>query len=292
VSTFSERPSGVATRREALRGGVVAALCNLGCGSAAAAQVAQPSHKALEDSDIEQGFLEFQGGRDRIDAYMARPRAAGRYPVVLVIAGAAIAEAYIPNTAAMLAQAGLIGFAPNIYWLQKQDMNAAEKAKVFADEITDRHIFADLFASLAYLDALPFVKPGRAGAIGFCFGGRCALMFATQCEEIAAVAPFYGNLKTPAFAKRDKDPVDVVRDLNVAIQGHYSNSDPEIPRDQLAAFENDLRARKTDARFFTYDAPHGFFAYTRASYRAAAADLAWARTVRFLHDALDARTGS
>jgi carboxymethylenebutenolidase len=281
-------PRDAIRRRDVLRGGIaLAAFCILDCDSSAQQVTAQPAiKKALNDPAVEQGFIDFQGGHERINAYMAHPKAKGKYPVVLIVAGNLITEEYIPNTAAMLAQAGFVGFAPNIYGLQKEQMSAEEKRRVFADEITDGHIYADLFASLKFLGSHSFVKRGKAGITGFCFGGRCALMFATQCSDIGAVVPFYGNLKTPAFAKRDKDPVDVVSEIKVPVQGHYSNADAEIPLAQLNQFEHDLKLHNIKAEFFTYSAPHGFFAYTRSSYRAEAAKLAWERTVDFLHKSL------
>lgn len=280
------RPSG--TRREFLRGGIaMATFCVLGCDSFEAQDNVRPSIKeALDDPHIEQGFVEFEGGHDRINAYMARPKARGKYPVVLVVAGNTITEEYIPNTTAMLALAGFVGFAPNIFWLQKEQMSGEEKRRIFADEITDSHIYADLFASLKFLRSQPFVKGGKVGIMGFCFGGRCALMFATQCKDIAAVVPFYGNLKTPKFAKRDKDPVDIVSEIKAPVQGHYSNADVEIPLTQLKQFKDALKLHKTTSEFFTYDAPHGFFAYTRNSYREESAKLAWQRTANFLRKVL------
>jgi len=289
MSEFVKQLRGSFTRRDVLRCGIaMATFCILGCDSDEAQGTAQPSiKKALDDPEIEQGFVEFQGGQGRINAYMAHPRAKGKYPVVLVVTGNSITEEYIRNTTAMLAQAGFVGFAPNIFWLQKEQMSGEEKRRVFADEITDSHIYADLLASLKFLRSRSFVKRGKAGITGFCFGGRCALMFATQCKGIGAVVPFYGNLKTPEFAKRDKDPVDVVGEIKAPVQGHYSSADQEIPLTQLNQFEHDLKLHKVKAEFFIYDAPHAFFAYTRNSFRAEAAKLAWQRTVNFLHRSLD-----
>ena len=289
MSEFRKQLPPSITRRDVLRGGIaLSAVCVLGCDSAEA-QETSPAivQKALDDPDVEQGYIDFQGGHDRINAYMAHPKAQGKYPAVLVITGNTITEEYIPNTTAILAQSGFVGFAPNIFWLQKEQMSGEEKRRVFADEITDRHIYADLFASLAFLKSQSFVKPGKVGITGFCFGGRCALMFATQSSDVAAVVPFYGNLKTPAFANREKDPVDVVNEIKAPVQGHYSNPDAEIPLAQLKQFEHDLKLHNTRTEFFTYDAPHGFFAYTRNSYRADAAKLAWERSVKFLHKSLD-----
>jgi len=43
-----------------------------------------------------------------------------------------------------------------------------------------------------------------------------------------------------------------------------------------------LKKQDTPVEIFTYNAPHGFFAYTRKSYNAEAAELSWKRTVEFL----------
>lgn len=287
MSEFSKDVRASITRRDVLREGIaLATLCILGC-DPLEAEAATPSSikKALDDPTVEHGFIDFEGGHNRIDAYMARPRATGEYPVVLLVTGSSIEE-YIQNTTAMLAQARFVGFAPNIFWLQKPQMSAEEKRRVFADQITDSNIYADLFASLKFLRSQSFVKHGKVGIMGFCFGGRCALMFATRCREIGAIVPFYGNLKTPEFAKREKDPVDVVSDINAPAQGHYSNADSEIPLSQLKQFEHELKAHKTSAEFFTYNAPHGFLPTPGHLTEKKPRKLAWERTVNFLRKSL------
>jgi carboxymethylenebutenolidase len=188
----------------------------------------------------------------------------------------------IRNTTAMLAQSGFVGFAPNIYILQTDAMTAEQKRDVFVNKITDERIFRDLQASLDYLRSQPFVKHGKAGILGFCFGGRCALMFSTRSKEIGAVVPFYGNLKTPAFANRAVDPIDVIKQIKAPVQGHYAKDDQEIPTEQLGNFEAQLRAQKTPVEIFTYEVRHGFFSYTARTYDRAASQLAWERTVAFL----------
>src|ERR1041385_1595660 len=142
MSEFAKQSVCSLSRRDALQGSVaIAALCVLGCDPTEAQEAMPPSIKrALDDSEIEHGFVDFKGGHDQINGYIARPKAKGAYPVVLVVTGNSITEEYIQNTTAMLAQAGFIGFAPNIYWLQKAEMTAEEKRQVFADKITDSHI--------------------------------------------------------------------------------------------------------------------------------------------------------
>jgi carboxymethylenebutenolidase len=288
MSKFEPEDSGRLSRRDILKGAAAATVfCVLDCDTADAQLANNNIQRALDDPHVEHGFVQFQGGHDAIDGYLARPKSEGQYPVVLVITGNTLTEEYIQNTTAMLAQAGFVGFAPNIFSLQKDGMSNDEKRRVFAEEITDARIYADLFASLTFLRSKPFVREGKIGVMGFCFGGRCALMFSTQCVDVAAVAPFYGNLKTPDYAKRDRDPVDVVGQITAAVQGHYSKTDKDIPLPQLAAFGDELKKQNPKSEMFTYDAPHGFFAYTRGSYQAEAANLAWKRTSDFFHQILN-----
>src|SRR5207244_3280006 len=91
------------------------------CATLLAGQVeggAQKVEKALDDPTVEHGKVMFKhGGKETIDGYLARPKAQGRYPAVLVIAGNRITEEYIPHTCAALAVAGFVGLAPNIFHL-------------------------------------------------------------------------------------------------------------------------------------------------------------------------------
>jgi carboxymethylenebutenolidase len=192
------------------------------------------------------------------------------------------AKIFHPRRIARIAGLALVFLTANIYSLQKDTMTQAEKRKVFAEQITDERIFQDLQAAIAYLKTQNFIKRGKIGITGFCSGGRCALMFAARSKEIGAVVPFYGNLRTAPFANRKADPLDVSDKIKAPVQGHYSQIDAEIPPEQLKTFQESLKAGGTEVEIFTYEAPHGFFAYTRPTYNADAAKLAWSRTVKFL----------
>jgi carboxymethylenebutenolidase len=263
-----------------------AGFCVLNCDALAQQVTPATIVRALDDPNVIHGRVTFHSGSGEIDGYLARPRKKGRHHIVIVITGNSIDEEYIQNTTAMLAEKGFVGIAPNIYSLQKVSMTAEEKRRVFAEQITDERIFQDLQAAIDYLKRQPFAKPTRVGVMGFCFGGRCALMFAAHSKEIKAVAPFYGNLRTPAFANRKQDPLDVLNKIRVPVQGHYSDGDAEIPAEQLQTFEQTLKKQRTPVEIFTYKAQHGFFAYTRRTYDKSAAENSWKRTVEFFQRVL------
>jgi len=287
MSDFLKSVNPSVTRRDFIaKAAAAASFCVLNC-DVSAPQV-EPANikKALNDSNVIHGMVNVKSGANEIEAYLSRPKRNGHYPAVIVITGNSITEEYIQNTTAMLAQNKFLGIAPNIYSLQKETMTADEKRKVFAEQITDERIFLDLQSTVDFLKKHPGAGGKRIGIMGFCFGGRCALMFAAKSKEIGAVASFYGNLRTPPFANRKEDPLDVTGQIRVPVQGHYSENDHEIPLDQLRGFERSLKRQRTHTEIYTYKTSHGFFAYTRPTYDKQAAEISWQRTVSFFNKAL------
>lgn len=240
-----------------------------------------PVIKALDDPTIRHGKVTFRSGTYTIDGYLSRPKARGRYPLVLVVAGNKISEEYIPNTTAILAQGGFVGLAPNIFSLQTDSMSAEEKQKTFRTEITDEHVFRDLQAGIDYLKKQSFVKGKRVGITGFCLGGRIALMFAARSREVGAVVPFYGTLRLPPEANRPIGPFDVVDRISAAVQGHYALKDAGIEQADVKKFFEMLQKQGTKTELYNYEVEHGFFAYTRPVYNADAAKVAQSRMLRF-----------
>lgn len=249
-------------------------------------QTDAPVIKALDDPSITRGKVTFKSGADTIDGYLSRPKAEGRHPVVIVVAGNTISEEYIPNTTAILAQGGFVGLAPNIFSLQTEAMSADEKRKVFITQITDEHVFRDVQAGIDYLKKQPFAKRNQIGITGFCFGGRIALMFAAKSKEIDAVVSFYGTLRLPPEANRPVNPFDVAGKIKAPVQGHYALKDTGIAPSDVKKFFEMLQAQGTRAELYNYEAEHGFFAYTRPVYHAEAAKLAQDRMLEFFRQHL------
>jgi carboxymethylenebutenolidase len=255
--------------------------------------IAQQPAKALDDPAITHGRVTFQSGSQLIDAYLARPKANGRYPPVIIVPGNRIEEPYIPETTAGLAQAGFVGLAVNIYHLLPASTNPEvsptsaspkEQLDIVANKMPDELTMRDLRAGLDFLKRQPFVDPKRIGIMGFCSGGRYALMFAAQSKEIAAVVSFYGTLILPPAFNRKRTPFDVVAQITVPVQGHYGTKDNNAPLADAKRFEEALRAQGTPAEIFAYEAAHGFFAYNREeAYHPQAAKLARERMLNFFN---------
>ncbi len=157
-----------------------------------------------------------------------------------------------------------------------------EQLNIVANKMPDELTMRDIQAGLDYLKSQSFVKQKRFGIMGFCSGGRYALMFTAQSKDIAAVVPFYGTLILPPIFNRKQTPFDVIKQIKVPVQGHYGAKDNNAPLADAKRFEEALRAHNTAAEIFTYETGHGFFAYNRDEvYQPEAAKLAWSRTLAF-----------
>lgn len=228
----------------------------------------------LDDPKIQHGKVVFKhGGRETIDGYLARPKAEGVYPAVIVIAGNVITEEYIPNTCAALAVAGFVGLAPNIFHTLPDSAQTIEERRLAMVAHTDADALQDIQAGIDYLRAQPFVKTSGVGVVGFCYGGKLALMLGARAREVEAIVPFHPGPTTAAEIARVKSPVQI----------HIGTADRHVSVAAVREIEKTLKSQGAPTEVFLYEgADHGFLAYTRPYYKPDAAKLAWQRTVEFL----------
>jgi carboxymethylenebutenolidase len=244
-------------------------------GREANSQTKQPETRVLDNPNIEHGTVFFKhGGKQTLDGYLARPKQEGSYPAVLVIAGNRITEEYIPNTCAALALAGFVGLAPNIFHLLPDSAKTPEEMRQALAEHTDLDVLEDIQAGADYLRGQSFVKADGMGVLGFCYGGRMAMLYGARSREVEAVVPFHPGKVTTAEIARLKSPVQV----------HCGTADHNVSVESIRDLEKVLRAQSTPVEVYLYEgADHGFLAYTRPYYKPDAAKLAWTRATQFLH---------
>jgi len=266
-----------ATNRRSFLVGATAAVAGLTIlgGEQASPQGVQPPTRVLDDPNIQHGKVVFKhGGVETIDGFLARPKGEGRYPPVLVIAGNRITEEYIPNTCAALAVAGFIGLAPNVFHPLPESARTPEEMRTALAEHTDLDVLADVQAAADYLRGQPYVKPGAFGVVGFCFGGRIAMLYAARSRDVDAVVPYHPGPVTSEEIARLRSPVLV----------HCGTADRNVSVTAIRELATMLQAQNTPVEVHLYEgADHGFLAYTRPYYKPDAAKLSWTRTTQFLH---------
>jgi len=268
-------PSEGLDRRTFLAGSASAfvGLGALGLEPARHAQTQWPT-RVLDHPSIQYGPVTFtHAGKETFDGFLARPKAEGVYPAVLVIAGNRITEEYIPNTCAALAVAGFVGLAPNIFHPLPDSARTREEMNAALKEHTDYDVLEDVQVGADYLERQRFVRRAGMGVIGFCFGGRIAMLHGSRSRNIDAVVPFHPGPVTAAEIAR----------LRVPVQVHSGSADRQVSVAAITELERTLRAQSTPVEVFLYEgADHGFLAYTRPTYKPDAAQLASKRTTEFL----------
>lgn len=213
-------------------------------------------------------------GHGSLKAYVAKPAGAtGKLPSVLVIHENRGLNPHIEDITRRIALDGYLAFAPDAL---------SPLGGYPGDEDQARALFAKLDQSKTRQDMLASTKAlmaradstGRAGVVGFCYGGGVAHMLATQMPELAAVVPYYGNLPPPEDAAKVKVPLLI----------HFAGIDERINQ---AWPPYDAALKAAGARYTAHQyagTQHGFNNDTTPRYDAPAAQLSWARTMAFFKE--------
>jgi|SRR5437667_875097 len=154
--------------------------------------------------------------------------------------------------------------------------------------LRDVDTLSDVGQGLAYLTEQ--VSPAPIGVIGFCMGGRLALLAATHFPQVAACADFYGRPMNSSDEpdRHPEHPMDRLHLLRGPVMGHFGADDASIPVEQAEQLDANLARLGIPHRVVVHaGAGHGFFNQTDAhSYRPEAAKTAWADTLRFFTETL------
>jgi carboxymethylenebutenolidase len=235
----------------------------------------------------------FLSDNDQLEGYLARPRAPGSYPGLIVVHEIFGVNEHIRDVTRRFAQAGFIALAPNLFSRAGNvDLSEMDKARAIAFSVTDAQVVRDLEAAAAFLRGQNGAS-GKVGCIGFCFGGREALLFACNSNKLDAAVDCWGGFITSATptekttAARPTPVIDMVGRLSCPLLAVFGAED-QNPSPADAA---ELRARLEKAgKKFTVkvfeNAGHAFFADYRPSYREAAAFELWRDAVAFFREHL------
>jgi carboxymethylenebutenolidase len=207
-------------------------------------------------------------------AYLTLPEG-GEGPGVLVLHAWWGLTPFFKQICDRLADEGFVALAPDLYGGATTDDVAEAEAMLHA---ADMDAMLDLVRSSALtLRAMPATPDAPIGTVGFSMGASWALWLASRVPEaVGATVAFYGTQNvdmTPATS---------------AFLGHFAEVDPYVDGDERTLLEADLHVLDKDVTFHDYPGTgHWFFEAGNAAYDAAAAELAWERTLAFLHRRLD-----
>jgi carboxymethylenebutenolidase len=177
---------------------------------------------------------------------------------------------HIEDIARRLALDGFLAVAPDALTSLGGYPGDEDKARALFGKLEPAKATQDFLAVNRALLTHPEGN-GKVGVVGFCYGGSIANFLATQVPELLASVPFYGG--QPAAQEVPK--------IKAALQIHYAGVDDRINAG-WPAYEAALKAAGTTYEAHIYPGmQHGFNNDTTPRFDAAAAQLAWQRTVVF-----------
>ena len=248
-------------------------------GVTAAMLLEQLSPKFLEaqvvprtDPRIVAEYAEYDShhGSGKMRGYLVRPaKAAGKLPGILVIHENRGLNPHIEDVARRFALENFIAFAPDALFPLGGYPGDEDKARELFGKLDQAKTREDFVGATGFLKQRP-QSTGKIGAVGFCYGGGMVNYLATRLgSDLAAGVAFYGSAPNLEDVPKIKAPLLI---QSAEVDQRINASWP--------AFEEALKAANVKYERHLYPGTqHGFHNDTTPRYDAAAAKLAWERTL-------------
>ena len=159
---------------------------------------------------------------------------------------------YEKRRAEMLARLGYNVFAVDIYGQGIRPTTVQAAAGQAGKFKQNRALLKErIRAGWDVLRGHELTDPKRVAAIGYCFGGTAVLELARSGADLAGVVSFHGGLGTPTPEQG--------RNIKCKVLALHGADDPNVPRKEVEAFEDEMRAAGVDWQLISYGgAVHAF----------------------------------
>jgi carboxymethylenebutenolidase len=256
---------------------------SLGTGFALAVQPVAAQTITTPTTGLVAGEVKVPVADGTIPAYRAMPDRGGPFPTMLVIHEIFGVHEWITDVCRRFAALGFYAIAPDLY-AREGDATKADIKTIIGDivsKVPDAQVLTDLDATVAFSKASGSADTGRLGATGFCWGGRQIWLYVAHNKDVKAAVAFYGLLggqQSPTTPLKPKNPIDIGGSITTPVLGLYGGKDDNIPAPLIEEMRAELKTGGSPSEIVIYpDAPHGFFADYRPSYRKQPAADAWSK---------------
>ncbi|MCH9769381.1 MAG: dienelactone hydrolase family protein [Gammaproteobacteria bacterium] len=189
--------------------------------------------------------LIYQDGEQKLVSQLfCDPKAQGQLPGVIVFPAFEGLSEFAIDYAKKIAEQGYAVLAADVYGdgvVEKTIDGCYAKLKPFLEDpalVRRRACLA--FDALSSQDN---VDSSRIGAIGFCFGGKCALEIARSGADIKAVVSAHGVLPKSDLANQG---------FKASILILHGYKDPMVPPEVLNTFAEEMQQEKVDDWRFVF----------------------------------------
>ncbi|MGX6998388.1 dienelactone hydrolase family protein [Caballeronia sp. KNU42] len=214
-------------------------------------------------------------------AYLAKP-AQGSGPGLVLLQEIFGINGYMKSMADRYAEEGYVVLVPDLFWRMKPGVELGygeadfKEALGYNERLDEENAVNDIAATIAAIRALP-EQAGKVGTIGYCLGGRLAMLAAARTDVDCAVS-YYG-VGLEAY-------INKIPAIHCPMIFHFAENDVMTP---AASREKIIAALKQKASIETYVYPgcdHAFATPEREHFDKPAAMMAYSRTMTLLRKVL------
>jgi dienelactone hydrolase len=169
-------------------------------------------------------------------------------------------DEFVERKARRLAWQGYACFAADNFGKGKRGTSSEECSALMAPFMKDRRaLLKRLRAGLSTLQGMPIVDARRVAALGFCFGGLCALDLARSDSDIRGAVSFHGMLKPSGLVEPK------IRARVLMLHGY---EDPLAPPEDVLAVAKEFTSAGADWQLHAYGQTVHAFTNPQANNRA------------------------
>lgn len=212
-------------------------------------------------------------------AYVSKPKTGSKWPGLVLIQEIFGVNGFMRAMADAYAEQGFYCVVPDLFWRQQPGVQLTDKTKEEWDKAIalmngfniDKGV-EDLAATMAWLRSQPECT-GKVGDVGFCLGGRLAVLMSTRTDIDASVS-YYGVFLD--------NLVGEFKNIHKPLLMHVAGLDPYAKPEARAKYEPVLKDIAAVEYHLYPDADHAFARTGGEHYNEADAKLANDRTATFL----------
>ncbi|MBO4119278.1 dienelactone hydrolase family protein [Cupriavidus gilardii] len=237
---------------------------------------------------LERTLVDYTDGTTTFEGYVARPAGLGpSAPCVLLAHEWSGLSEPIKRSADRLAALGYVCFAADVYGKGVRGDPMGDNSHLMEPMLADRALLRRrLLAGLDAAAAVPGVEPSRIAAVGYCFGGLCALDLARAAPpNLVAAVSIHGVLQPPQVTEQGQ--------INASVLLLHGWEDPVAPPADVLAIAQELTDAGADWQLHAYGHARHAFTFAGANfpergiiYDARADRRSWAAMKGFLAEAL------
>lgn len=230
---------------------------------------AQAATVSEQDEDLITEDINYPGDGSSMKAYLARPKAPGKYGSVVVVHENRGLNPHIKDITRRIAKAGFIVLAPDALSPFGGTPENVDEARALFSKIESPKNINNFLNAFDYLKSRP-ESNGKTGCVGFCWGGALVNRLAVNSPSILAAVAYYGG----------QPPAADVPKIKAKMLLHYAGLDTRVNAG-IPEYEAALKAAGVNYQLYIYEAvQHAFNNDTGGErYNAEAAKLAWGRTI-------------